>query len=270
MDPFTTVNSLYSLAMTLKQWLDDTKEKEIALVTLSNTVSRVCHILNPFRTAANLEPTVVDACMSISVVLTRVQQHLIALKDKRRRSSRVVGFLMPGDILKSLKDDEHELTQELNVMLFALVVIAYFHDRSSSSSSANTDDSSGSLALAISNIELLAFWRKYVGDKVGTHSSSRKEPTNISFKLHFETPPSDEVCQTVMCQLDEYAMGGVSLSNLSSHVGQQSLVQFFQRFNTVGQLRSQSGVQNRLSAIVCSQNLLQPKSRHCLVVIAHC
>ena len=54
-------------------------------------------------------------------------------------------------------------------------------------------------------------------------------------KQHLDDTLSDATYRTIMYQLDEYAIGGVSLSNLSQQVGQQRLAQFCQRFNNVGE-----------------------------------
>jgi hypothetical protein len=248
MDPLTTINSLYSLAMGVKQWLDDTKEKESSLTALSNTVSQVCHILKPFQAATDLEPTVVAGCMSIRVVLTRIQQRLVALKEKRKgTSARVVDFLLPGDVVKSLRDEEHNLSQELIMFLLALSVLGYFRDRESG----GVAERLAALALSISNRELLDFWRKYIGDEVSNFplfSGLRMGSINLlqilwarydtliaALKQHLDNTVSDATCQTLVYHLDEYAIGGVSLSNLSHHVGRQTLAQFCQRFNDIGE-----------------------------------
>jgi hypothetical protein len=163
MDPTATAQSLYTLALSTKKLLDDTKEKESTLISLSDTVSRICAILGPIQNTSNLERSVIDACLSLGEAFSRTREHLVVWEDKQQKAvGRVVTFLVPPQLTKLLKDDEHDLNQQLILVLFSLAMIGFFRGRSSMSGKEGYDFVFG----GIGNKEVLSFWRSHLSDKV--------------------------------------------------------------------------------------------------------
>ena len=164
MDPLATISSVYNLAMFLKTWLDKTDDKISQQIALSNTVSRVCSILIPLQSAADFDPIIIHACLSLGEVLIRTKEHLTAFRDKQRNTLNPVDeCLRAAQVIQRLTDDERDLTQELVMVLFSLAVVGFIRDRSLLPEKESNDIVFG----GISNQEVLEFWRIYVEDKVG-------------------------------------------------------------------------------------------------------
>jgi hypothetical protein len=163
MDPSAIARSLYALALSTKKLLDRTNEKESTLISLSDTVSRICAILGPIQNTSNIEPSVIDACFSLGEAFGRTREHLVVWEDKQQKAvGRVVTFQVPPQLTKLLKDDEHDLNQQLILVLFSLSMIGYLRDRSSMSGKEGSDFVFG----GIRNQEVLSFWRGHLSDKV--------------------------------------------------------------------------------------------------------
>jgi hypothetical protein len=164
MEPVSTLITVCKVAISLKVWLEQRKEKEKTLREIATTISRICDILSPFQApaiAAQLDHTLLDSIRGIGEALSRTKEHLVAWEEKR--TDRVMAFFKPTAVLDQLREDERHLTHQLIVTLFSMTIINFFRG------SRAPDNELGSLVLgSIGNRELREFWRDYVGAKART------------------------------------------------------------------------------------------------------
>ncbi|KAF8075936.1 hypothetical protein FPV67DRAFT_1444732 [Lyophyllum atratum] len=231
MDAISTIRSLCSLATLILTWLEQTREKEEALVAVSGTVARISSILAPFQGATNLEPTLMDAFMGLGDILSRTREHVEAYRKKRRRTSvnGVISFLIPAQITKLINQDEQQLNHHLTVILFSLATISFFRDRYPMPSK-NAD---WFTIRSVKNEDVFEFWRDYLGAKVLYAPSDR---FSEALKRCFGDWLSDAARQRLSLRLDEFGVGGVAISTLERFVGEGSLKQAIDEFKAFDSL----------------------------------
>jgi hypothetical protein len=163
MDPLTGIKSLFGLAILLRTWLEERKEKDSTVKAISSHISRICTLMEPFQGANNLDPSIQHGFLAIGDVLARTKEHLLVWGNKRSYSlGSVLDFLDPASVTKKLKEDEQQLSQQLVVMLFSIAVIGYFRDRSPMSEKDKNTFVFGS----VRNKEVMEFWQRYIGARV--------------------------------------------------------------------------------------------------------
>lgn len=166
MDPVSTLLRVCSVAISVKQWLDDRKDKDTAMTDLTTTVSRIYDILSPFRSpsaASRLDQTLLDSIRGIGDILSRTKEHLMASQEKL--TERLTAFFKPAAVAQQLRDDERQLSHQLIIMLFSMSVLQFFSSNTTVSTPQNQVQSSLVLS-SIGNQEVKEFWRDYVGAKV--------------------------------------------------------------------------------------------------------
>ena len=168
MDPVSTVITLITLAISIRTWLDDVKEKDSTITAISAHIDRVPVILEPFKVATGLEPAIQSSLLAVGDALARTKEHLSVWGSKRskRRSSSFTSlteFLDPSGVTKQLKEDERHLSQQIMLLSLSLTASSYFRDRSPVTSE---DDMRNFISSSIRNQELLEFWRQYIGPNV--------------------------------------------------------------------------------------------------------
>jgi hypothetical protein len=169
MDPIPTIQALNSRAWSVKKRLDSlslkgkAKTEEPTLITLSDTVSRVCIVVAQIQGVPNLKPVMVEVCLGIGEVLCRVHERLIVWEDKQQKALvRAVTFLVPFDVTNLLKEDEHDLTQHLLLLLFLLA----FGNKLRGHTPVSANDNRSFMFDTIKNKQIATFWRGYVSQKV--------------------------------------------------------------------------------------------------------
>jgi hypothetical protein len=172
MDPISTIQALHSRAWSVKKRLDnlsltnskETKTDEPTLITLSDTVSRVCIVITQIQgVVANLKPVMVEVCLGMGEVLCRVHERLIVWEDKKHKAlGRAVTFLVPFDVTNLLKEDEHDLSQYILLLLFLLA----FGNKIRGHTPVSANDNRSFMFGTIRNKQIATFWRGYVSQKV--------------------------------------------------------------------------------------------------------
>lgn len=123
MDPASVITSIISSAISINNWVEDTKKKEVAISHLSTTVNLVKVILSPLevdKNYLNLTPEILASLVSLADVLSRIKDHLDLWADKSVRFSKLMGFLAPSGVLQDLRDDSELLQQHIGVVSLAL------------------------------------------------------------------------------------------------------------------------------------------------------
>jgi hypothetical protein len=170
MDPFSTVLALCTLAISLKKWLDDIKDKDSTIAAISANVDRICVLLEPFKDATGLDPAVQKSLLAVGEALARTKEHLSVWEKKhtkKRTNSLKFGSLTelldPSRTTRKLQEDERQLSQQIMLMSFSMTASSYLRDRSAVISEDAEDDF---ISSSIRNQEVLKFWRGYIDAKV--------------------------------------------------------------------------------------------------------
>jgi hypothetical protein len=134
---------------------------QIDVDSISANVGQICEIVEPLRAASHSDPTVLSACGALSATLATTERHLTAWEQQRARAfGRVFAWLDNPRLARLLKQDERQLSQQLNIFLLALVAVGYLR---------------GQTAVAVAPApvppsaeegEVQAFWRTHVAAKV--------------------------------------------------------------------------------------------------------
>jgi len=258
MDPTPTIKALHSRAWSVKKRLDSlsvnskAKTEEPTLISLSDTVSRVCIVISQIQNVSKLKPVMVEVCLGIGEVLCRVHERLIVWEDKQQKAVvRAVTFLVPLDVTNLLKEDERDLKQYLMLLLFLLA----FGDNIRGHTPVSANDNRSFMFPTISNKQIATFWRGYVSQKVRGHtrvclmnfclSSVWLKMTLVphdtfckGLKLWFGYALSDATCQKLLYRLDEFSIGRVSLNSLEHLIGSDSLREYVDLCRDLGTLKA--------------------------------
>lgn len=163
MDPITLVGAILTICQNLTNWLDNQKKRNDVTRDIGLTVMRINGVVSPFHSQAiihRLDESVLSGFRGLQHHLNKIQEHLEQWQTGGVR--QVVAFVRPGLVLQQLRDDERELTDSLVLVLFAVTLVSFFGNRQAPTP---TGPDSGVL-IGISNEEVKAFWRDYIGAKV--------------------------------------------------------------------------------------------------------
>jgi hypothetical protein len=135
MDPIATIQSAITLAMAIRYWVEAQQEKEQVIKSIAATTTRLCDVLTPFNDREmikKLDGNVVAGINGLKDALLRTKEHLVAYgsgggKGKKgskgtKTLSSLIVFFVPSEVIKSLKQDEQDLHNQLVGMLFVLAV----------------------------------------------------------------------------------------------------------------------------------------------------
>ncbi|THH13135.1 hypothetical protein EW146_g7054 [Bondarzewia mesenterica] len=229
MDPISIVSAVVSTALTIQQWIDQSKSRNTIIRELSTTVSRISTILSPLfaslpsndstlvlvDAAAHLDTTTLTCLQDMGEVLGRTQDHLSLWSDKRRgKRATLLSFLSPSTVINELRDDEKILTQRLSLLSFALQVFAF---RAAQLPLPTRPVSTLDL---LRSAEVKRFWVDKIGGDVFC-CSGKQFCVALSHWINIHL--DETTCDTLLLRLDEFAVGGVTPSSLDRFVGRQTL-----------------------------------------------
>jgi hypothetical protein len=176
MEVLAVITTVYTLAQSINTWVEERAEKEVVIRQISGTVAQIQHILLPLQEAGSaieIQAQTVGAVKSVGGVLKRTQEHLLVWEY--RRSRRIFATLSPSSVIKQLKEDERQLSQQLILLLASIAVVGFVNKQRKRLSSLipapavvrSKPPSRQSLILdSISNREVKEFWSGYVGAEV--------------------------------------------------------------------------------------------------------
>ena len=111
MDPISIITTVFSIATTLKTWLDNHKDKQEEICHVVNTVTCICDILAPFNhhniNKKNVHAPLLNAIRGLGDMLHSTQEHLLVWENGTMK--RFVAFVSPSSVTAQLQDDERRL-----------------------------------------------------------------------------------------------------------------------------------------------------------------
>ncbi|KAG6918506.1 hypothetical protein DXG01_013866 [Tephrocybe rancida] len=230
MDAVSTISSLCSLAVTIITWIDQLRSNKETLSQISTTVTTIHSILVSFQENAagiDLDPSLLNALIGLGDALSRTKEHIVACRKARRGHSidTVLDFLVPARVSQQLFQDQAQLSHQLTVILFSFSSSSFIRERFSL-----PDKKADPLSFrAIRNQDVFEFWRDYLGQKVLYAPSDRfSEALNFCFGSRL----SDIARRRLILCLDEFRIGGVAASTLERFVGESSLKQAVEKFQS--------------------------------------
>jgi hypothetical protein len=199
MESVSSIQAVYAIALSIKNWLDaqGLKEKESVIRSISHIVDRIQEALAPFvhskDISARNERIELDSNLDSSFngmrdVLTRTKEHLIAWRRKKPNLKGFSGLLVffgPGQVLNALKQDEADLNHQMIPMLLSVnhllrekstSLVPGSGEKASLAGSGSIDDridgSDKAIVTSGQISEVGEFWKDYIGLKVRFHQSS--------------------------------------------------------------------------------------------------
>ncbi|KAF9456832.1 hypothetical protein BDZ94DRAFT_1241245 [Collybia nuda] len=226
MEFLAVVTTVYALAKSIHTWVEEYEEKHATIRQISGIISQIQHILMPLqddRDPIEIEPQTLGAIRSIGGALKKTQEHLVVWKH--RRSSRIFAAFSPSSVIKQLKEDERQLSQQLILLLTSIAVVGFVQKqrkrRSLIPRSIGSWEKQESVVLAsIGNFEVKQFWRAYVGAELAYISGDEFcDRLAIAMDEKFEV----SMRKRLLLRLDEFAIGGVTPAALEDLVGMGNL-----------------------------------------------
>lgn len=166
MEVISVALTVCTLCKAIESWVDQHAKTEATITQISATVIQIRHILSPFASAdfkGTGEAQLCDCIRSVGDVLQRTKEHLLAWSYKR--SQKIVAFLNPAALIKQLRDDERQLSNQLILLLTSVAVVGYFRDHAKDAPRIGLPDDVGPLA-DLKDPQAAEFWRDYLGVKV--------------------------------------------------------------------------------------------------------
>lgn len=175
MEVLGLITTVYTLAQGINTWLEERIEKEVTIRQISGTIAQIQHILLPLRgdeELMHIEPQTLGAIRSVGGALKQTQEHLLVWEY--RRSRRIFATFSPSSVIKQLKEDERQLSQQLILLLASIAVVGFVEKQRKRRSVLPASTLLGTKPVSrqsmvlgpISNKEVIEFWSGYVGAEV--------------------------------------------------------------------------------------------------------
>ncbi|KAG6835393.1 hypothetical protein H0H93_001918 [Arthromyces matolae] len=249
MDPLSTITSLCSLAVTIITWIDQMRDKKETFVEIGKTVSTIHAILLSFQNNTKnieLEPALLNAFVGLGDILSRTREHISAYKKSRRSASidTFLDFLVPARVSQQLIRDEEQLSHQLTIILFSFSSYSFIRE--------HLPEKKADLLTfrAIRNEDVFEFWRDYLGTKV---LYARSDRFLDALRYRFGNRLNDAARRRLFLRLDEFRIGGVAASTLERFVGDGSLdqaVEDFESFEASSPLHEPLATDARLPLLI--------------------
>jgi hypothetical protein len=162
MDPISSITTVIHLAVAVKQWIDETNEKEEILVEISETVDRLSNILNVLSSSGKKDDNLVAAIKSLGAHLKKTYEHLRVWKPKDLSFHKVMAFIHPTSVSDVLQKDQKQISDTILVVLLALSAIGF------GKSNLDSTEAKPNARKWIRNLEVADFWEKHVGMEVSS------------------------------------------------------------------------------------------------------
>ncbi|KAF9523956.1 hypothetical protein CPB83DRAFT_862010 [Crepidotus variabilis] len=230
-------SAVCALCQGIQTWLELQEEKVDTVVRIGSVIQQVHNILLPFSTVAHHrsgEQQLVESIRCAGDVLQRTKDHLLAWSTKR--SQKIVAFLAPNTLIKQLKEDEQQLSNQLIILLTSVAVVGYMKDHSKHTSDwpkPVMDSGPGSSSRpppydfleCVKQSDGKAFWNDYIGGKV---QFIERDHFMERLSMWAKGNISKSICERIIMRLDEYNVGGVSVSNFGRVLGPNSFKVFIE------------------------------------------
>ncbi|EJU03293.1 hypothetical protein DACRYDRAFT_99588 [Dacryopinax primogenitus] len=267
MDPISILGSLYSISTIILNFIASHAELSESVTTLRPTIQRISTIVLQLQNQGvhhKWEGSVVEAFRGLAEALAKTREHLVQLEGgleagKRKGAAalgqgggkvmikKVVNFLRPADVVKTLQKDERQLTNQLVLVLFAITAQSFFDKKDTSGrGEAGVRAMEEDVVLSgVGNQEIREFWRNYVGAKVVCVPASA---FIVSLKTWYASGLPESTCQHLLLRLDEYAVGGITPSSLEGLAGDQSLREVIDGFKRLNEEKMSLDIKKPLPA----------------------
>lgn len=182
MDALAVITTVYNLVQSISKWLEDRTEREATVHQISTTITSIQQILQPLHDSTHtitIEPQTLGVVKSIGRTLKGTQEHLFVWQDQRSR--RILATLSPSSVVKQLREDERQLSQQLILLLTSLAVVYFVENRNNRQSVLPITTAVHPRPISrqpkvldsIGNKEVRDFWNGYVGAEVRSLDLSR-------------------------------------------------------------------------------------------------
>jgi hypothetical protein len=165
MDPLTAITTAANIALTIKKWVDDTAEKNEAIIAIGSTINRLSNVLGLLATkarAGEIDSIITPEIDYLGSLLTKTLQHVRVWTPHRLNVKKIVATLNPATVVEVIREDERKIMEQLIMLMFALSARSYANDGVHA-----PDDNVQPNALKwIRNPEVADFWGAFVGSKV--------------------------------------------------------------------------------------------------------
>jgi hypothetical protein len=161
-DPISVLTLAMTTGLAIKNWIEARGEKEETLANMSETVSRLSHILDILqpKVESQSDNTLLTLeVLQLGSILTKTLEHLSVWKPRKLNMKRVINFVKPTTVTLILQADERRISQQVIMILFALSITSYIKGM-------NNDQAKPNALKWIRNLEVAHFWDSYVGREV--------------------------------------------------------------------------------------------------------
>ena len=159
-DPVSAISTVITIALKVKQWIDDTHEKEEILLDISATVDRLSNVLSVLERKHEKDSSLDAAVSSLGALLKKTYEHLCVWKPKKLGIHKVVAFIHPITVTEVLQKDQKAISDSILVVLLALSAVGYMRSEKAE------DTQRPNVLKWIRNPEVADFWGKHVGADV--------------------------------------------------------------------------------------------------------
>ena len=275
MDPLSIVTSVLSAVLTIKTWADNTKKKGQAVTNFSATINLVHLTLSPLEdptVSQCLQPSVIASLLSIGEVLSRIKDHLSLWQDRRLRPDKLWGIVSPGGVINDLRDDAQLLSQHLLSISLALHVSTFLEGQSRMKS----PPPEPSVLDRVKNVQLRGFWRDMIGERVSrnytedgvkihnfrqvSYTSRSEFCKAITTWLKEDLSPS--LLDALLLRLDEFGVGGVTLSSINQFVGEKTLSDAIRQLQQKGRRVAATAARPRANMVIAQTHCLDANGQY--------
>src|SRR5271170_2104779 len=112
-DPVSAISTVITIALKVKQWIDDTRDKEEILVDIAATVDRLSNVLSVLERTGTNDPSLDAAVNSLGALLKKTYEHLCVWKPKKLGVHKAVAFILPSTVTEVLQKDQKAISDSI-------------------------------------------------------------------------------------------------------------------------------------------------------------
>lgn len=167
MDPVSVVTTVVHVAVAVKTWIDETKEKDEVMDDLGGTIDRLSNILQHLLSKARsgmVDEILSPEVLSLGSVLNKTYEHLRVWRPKDWTIKKVIAFVNPSSATAALRNDGKKISDQLIMLLFAMSTTSYLQNDNVK----DVERAKGrpNALTWVRNPEVSDFWEKFVGAEV--------------------------------------------------------------------------------------------------------
>ena len=167
MDPVAVISTVIHVAIAVKAWIEQTKQKDEVMEDLESTVERLSNILQHLSNKARVgmvNDLLSPEILCLGSILNKTYEHLRVWRPKDWTIKKVVAVVSPNTATEILRYDERKISGQLIMLLFALSTTSYLQN--DKIKEVGGIEGKPNALKWVRNPEVADFWGKYVGSDV--------------------------------------------------------------------------------------------------------